>query len=178
MLITIKEELMLGKKPDVTVPEGCWMAGGAVRRWFTGEPQNSDVDLFTSSEEIAKANIPSSAKEFKNCWTYRENGHKVQFIKIYFPTVIDCVSKFDFTICQFVYVKGYVQATLDAIITASRKRLAVAAIQPSYEMDSLRRAFKYSKAGYSPCAGTIRELFKAIQGATTEQKENMSERWD
>jgi len=40
---------------------------------------------------------------------------------------------------------------------------------PNFAADSLRRAFKYQTKGFTPCAGTIRDLATAFTTITREQ---------
>jgi hypothetical protein len=58
MLVEINPDFMIGEKPKYelkSLPSGyggsVFIAGGSVRRWFTGEKQNSDVDLFFTDSE-------------------------------------------------------------------------------------------------------------------------------
>ena len=50
--IMINQSLTRGQKPLFECPEGFIIAGGAIRRWYSGEPQDGDIDLFCSDSEI------------------------------------------------------------------------------------------------------------------------------
>jgi hypothetical protein len=177
---------MQGAQPSVTLPEGCWVAGGAIRRWFTGETQESDIDVFCESPEaeelIAKENRLSGVQRLKHGeQSTNFKGSPIQIIhNPRFVSPEDTIAHFDFALCQFFWDGSRIGATIEAILSTTRKRLAVAKIQGGYEIDSLRRAFKYARAGYWPCVGTIRELAKALNGAQDVSKFNeiSPTRWD
>lgn len=174
----IPEGLCYGKKPDIILPEdgSVWMAGGAVRRWFTGEKQDSDVDLFTNNEsnftQTIKANKLKKVYDTKNADTFkREDGLIVQTIKVFSSCADDTVDKFDFKHCQFSYDGEYLVAPDLAVICALRRHLMVHKVMKGYEVDTLRRAFKYQRQGYTPCAETLRQLALAMRGLTDAEIE-------
>ena len=76
---------------------------------------------------------------------------------------------FDFNVCQFAWDGSKVFATMEAIVGALRGHLAVNKLQPGFEMDSFRRAFKYQRRGFLPCAGTMLTLATALQSLTPEK---------
>jgi hypothetical protein len=90
-------------------------------------------------------------------------------IKLYRNTIEDLFDCFDFTICQFAWDGNDIFSTIEGVITTERKHLSVHKVQKGFEIDSLRRAFKYFEKGYKPCLGTIGELGKSLAG--TELKE-------
>lgn len=177
MIVEIKSDLMLGRKPDVKLPDGCWGAGGAYRRWFMGEPQNSDIDVFCKNDEAEAAFVEANGlggikkDEFVMATNYKVGDRLIQVNKLRFGTIEAVFAWFDYSICQFGIDGDRPVATPEALIGASRKHLAVNNIHKEYAADSLRRAFKYAAAGYSPCLGTIRDIAKAMLQATPEEIE-------
>lgn len=194
-IIKLSENMMLGKKPDtVELVDDCWIAGGAIRSWFNREPA-SDIDIFFASFEqrdlfLEKNRLNKDNLAFSSTTadTYKKGNQLIQAIKIYKPTVEELFDSFDFTICQFAYDDVEIFTTAEAIVSSLRKHLAVHKIQKGYEVDSLRRAFKYYEKGYKPCLGTIRDLalaFSMVQEATIQQQIEISPggghrgvRWD
>ena len=189
MIITLEERHMRGTKPDVRLVPGTWVAGGAVRRWFTGEKQENDIDVFCSS----LSEYEDAANEFIKVNGLIErirNDRMVMFQKSpiqlllhpRFTTSRETIEHFDFALCQFAWINGEIIATMEAVLSTLRNHLAVAKIQPGYEIDSLRRAFKYAKQGYQPCIGTVRDLAAALHSATSENIQKFQtispDRWD
>lgn len=181
-LVEVKPEMMKGVKPEIELPEGVWLAGGCVRRWFTGEPQDSDFDIFTSSEEVRVKAIKKLFGDKKPIYDtssaveFRIDKQRIQFIKRYFPTVAETLDKFDFHVSQFAFDGTTIFATPEALVNACRKRLSVHEVQPGFEVDTLRRAFKYAKAGYWPCGGTIAALAAAVGRVSDEERMIQQER--
>ena len=173
MNLTIPVDLCRGVRPVLEPTANTWFAGGAIRRWFTGEPQNSDVDVFARDEsalaEFVKTHsLGAPFLTHVNADSYKHQGQIYQTIKLYSSSPTETMEKFDFCHCQFAYHNGEIIATREAVICALRKSLLVAKIQPGYEIDSLRRAFKYLEQGYRPCYGCLRDLGASFVGLTSE----------
>lgn len=165
-----------GKKPILSpVTDGAWIARGSIRKWFTGESiKYSDIDVFFRNEECMKNYIEMQkfshkVGETKNSIDYLKDGVKCQMIKIFNETPFEVVNRFDFKHCQFIcFEEGKIHATSDAIICALRQSLMIGSIRPGYELDTLRRAFKYHKQGYTPCIGTLKLLGESFKDITQE----------
>jgi len=173
-IIELEEKLMQGHRPDVLVPEGCWVAGGAVRSWFTGE-KTSDIDVFAKDEKtllsFASANnLNEVVQEAEKLITYKYSP-PVQLIKRYYPDVEATLDSFDFVICQFAWDGKKIYTTQEAIVSTLRKHLGVHKIQKEFALDSLRRMVKYVKKGYTPCMGTLRDVALVFQ--SIEKKEEI-----
>lgn len=166
---------MRGKIPPIEPSCGCFIAGGAIRRWFTGGEKLSDIDVFGPS----KSHTDEFIKEFglnavqtddtKNATTYAVAGVKLQVIKHYHPTIEALLESFDFNVCQFGWSDDGIFATQKAVIGVLRGHLSVATIHKDFAVDSLRRAFKYNAKGFTPCGGTIRDLANSLRGLTEEE---------
>lgn len=169
-LIVLADKMMRGRPPKIDmdgISELCFVAGGSVRRWFVGEKQTSDIDIFPLIKENEKEIVSTlELKELiwknKNTDTYRKDGVVYQIIHRYAKSEDILLDTFDFCHCQFAWDGKKVSATPNAIITALRKHLMVHKFQEGYEMDSLRRAFKYQRQGYTPCWGTLQDIAKQI----------------
>ena len=173
----IPEGLMYGRKPELELPEdgSVWIAGGAIRRWFTGEKQDpkSDIDLFAMDFDrltaYAKGMKFRQVYDTKNATTYKWRDQTIQTIKLTSPTPEESMAKFDFKHCQFAYDGKKIYATDEAVICSLRKHLMFNNMLKGYEVDTLRRAFKYQREGYTPCGGTLRDLARALRGLTEEE---------
>ena len=185
-VVELQEQHMRGEKPDVALVPRCWIAGGCVRRWFVGGKQESDIDVFcetdAAGEEFVKAN--GLNERIRNDRMVMFFNSPIQLIlqPRYTGGMEELIDHFDFTLCQFAYDGKRIISTTNAITSVLRKHLGVHRIQPGYEIDSLRRAFKYRNSGYKPCIGTIRDLANALNQAPAENLRKFDtispERWD
>lgn len=178
MLIKIQNDYLLGRKPIVSPIPGVWIAGGAIRQWFVGEEKTSDVDVFASSEEKMRQFITekmSGAEKSVNnerLESFIHSGQIIQCIKYkYFSSMEELIDSFDYNVCRFVWDGVDVCAAEDAIIGVLRKTLSVHKITEGLEADSLRRAFKYQRKGYTPCWGTIKSLAQSFSSLSKEKIE-------
>ncbi len=175
-MLTIPPTMMHGHAPAVSgLNERVWCAGGAVRRWFAGEPQTSDIDIFACDEEAEAAFIEANSltEHRRTPRVCSFVASPIQLIRVpRFTDARDCIAHFDFALCQFAWDGTLIHTTIEALVSTLRRHLAVVAIQPGYELDSLRRAFKYTLAGYRPCLGTLMQLGAAFQrtGVDLEQQ--------
>jgi hypothetical protein len=181
-IITLLEEQMLGKKPFIEPIEGVVIAGGAIRKWFTGKEKNSDVDVFSSSESLLEKFKIEKLKDYipisstKNAATFKSGDKIVQLINgKLFNGVKEMFDNFDFTCCQFAWTHQGIYTTSKAIISTLREHLEVQKISKDFAVDSLRRAFKYQMKGFEPCWGTIRDLANSLRELTDEQIKNAVE---
>jgi hypothetical protein len=99
-LIQLSIDEMRGEKPPIEPIPSCWIAGGAVRRWFNGGEKLSDVDVFGVSPEaldIFKSEKLSKFKEVGknvNALTLTDGDIRVQLINGKpFPTVEAMIHK-------------------------------------------------------------------------------------
>jgi len=180
MLIVMEETEMRGKKPDcVNLTNGTFIAGGSIRRWFTGEPQKSDIDIFGSEsalvEFVKENNLGNPISENKNATTYKLNGKAIQCIKHFSGSVDDTLDCFDYKHCQFAWDGETIYTTLEAVVCALRRSLMVHKIQEGFELDSLRRAFKYQKQGYEPCLGCLKLIADSFRDVDEQQLQNQFE---
>jgi hypothetical protein len=151
--------------------DGAWIGGGALRRTLIGQPLDSDFDFFFRSADHFKTwldNKPSGMN------VVRETQHHVQLegtigdsklpivvqgINFQYypdgaPTVIH---SFDYTITQFCLSGKSLYTTDMALWDLGRKKLSVNKI--TYPVASMRRMIKYTKQGYTACAGCMQDLY-------------------
>lgn len=182
-------ELCKGRYEDQELPtminlgEGAEtiVAGGAIRNWFLGRKNKSDIDIFFLGgkeylpalvEQFLKVNkLKEADKVFSSdtAATYKNaevcGGLPIQLIKLGpYHGVFDVFNAFDFTVCQFAEDHdGHLYTTSSALTGVLTGHLGVNQIQPGYELDSLRRSYKYAAMGFKPCRGTLIELAEAIR---------------
>ncbi len=176
MIIQLKLDDMRGEIPPLKPSNGCFIAGGAIRRWFTGKEDLSDVDVFAPSEANHAAYLATIGNAVKldetaNAVTYQVDKTKLQLIKHYRASVQELVDSFDFNVCQFAWDESGIWATPEAAIGTLRGHLSIAKITKEFSIDSLRRAFKYQNKGFKPCDGTIRDISKVISELSKEEVE-------
>ena len=181
-IVELKTDEMLGKRPNIILTEGACIAGGAIRKWFTGKEKDSDVDIFfkdkTSHEKFLENTCANAEKlcETNNAETYKKDGIVIQCIKIkYYNSISELFDSFDFACCQFAYMNNTIYSTKEAILSTLRNHLAIHKIQKGFELDSLRRAFKYKEKGFEPCWGTLKALGESFREITPEDLNNQTE---
>ena len=184
-IITLDPKQMMGKKPsfDKASPNKVWIAGGAIRGWFTGQEKLSDVDYFFADEQVfnfCTADLIESGYELvnkhPNADTYIKNDlAPIQCIKKRtYTSVQELFDSFDFTLCQFAWDGEKIYSTVEAVISTQRNHLGVHKLQGNIP-DSLRRAFKYNRKGFYPCNGTLLALSNAMRTLTEEDIKNSIE---
>jgi hypothetical protein len=140
------------------------IAGGSIRKWFVGEKQDSDIDIFpidtedyTPIQEYFK--LKNKVYSTKNADTYRDHGKIYQIIKMKKKSIDELLDSFDYKHCQFAYDGKEIHSTPEAVITATRKQLMIHKYQKGLEINSIMRSYKYCrKYNFQPCLGFIKEL--------------------
>lgn len=149
-----------------TLPDGCWIAGGAVRDFIQGNPIRKDVDYFFRDEkafQVLMGAIPNGDKNHQKHVTswVDENGLKHQAIRLqWYLGPLGVIDTFDFTICQCVTDGLTLWVGPYTLYDIARKRLQVHRI--TYANASLRRAWKYMSYGFTACDGTITSMLDEI----------------
>jgi len=151
--------------------DGVWLGGGAIRRTLINQPLDSDFDFFFRDQESFDKwleNVPTTMKVVKKTKHHVQlegtiEGSQLPIIVqgIYFkfypdgaPSVID---SFDYTITQFVLSDTSLHTTDMAIWDLGRRKLSINKI--TYPVASMRRMLKYTKQGFTACAGCMQDLF-------------------
>ena len=142
--------------------EGCWIAGGYMRNYIAGDAVDNriDVDLFFSEQDTADRAkeifldagyevIFQCPEDLLTSLLHKKSGWKVQIIKIkYFGSLEEVLDSFDFTASQVgldfsvdMVVAGEltIQNIEDRILVLNRL---------SYPASTIKRIYKYIKAGY------------------------------
>lgn len=146
----------------------CWVAGGAIRDFFSIGHLSSDIDLYFPDQgnyEKAKNVFLMNKAQlvFENekisSWIYKK--HRYELIKIYFPTPYDTICHFDFTVCCGAVDFRDVYLHKDFFMDLAKRRLVINALP--YPLSTLQRLQKYIQKGYWICNGGLMDIARAIQ---------------
>ena len=173
-----KHDFAIIPKPPFELQRGCFIGGGFIRDCFLGK-QHADIDMFFEGEGQRKRFksynnhlFSNLVHESPNAETYKFDQHTIQLIKKDFISFGDYFEQVDFTICQFVMEGGHFYSTTSAIVDALKGQLVVKSIQEGFELDSLRRAFKYQQKGFKPTFACMVELALKIQAVNDDGIDN------
>jgi hypothetical protein len=153
----------------------CWVAGGVLRDYFMGIPMKTDYDLFFPDQiEYEKTAMYFRVKNAVIVWE-SENGMKVEYsgrvydlVKKFFPTPVDTINNFDFTVCMFAVDGKEIYHGETTFIDLAKRQLIINNL--NYPASTMRRAFRYYKKGFTMCVGEMKKLAEAIQGTPIESK--------
>lgn len=150
---------------------GAWMAGGAIRRTLIGQALDSDFDFFFKSAEALadwESGLPSGLKlvretEHHKHWRGTIAGSDlpidVQAIRFrFYDNAEQVIDSFDYTVTMFVLDGDDMVTTPYALWDLGRRKLAVHKI--SYPVATMRRLLKYTKQGFTACAGCLQSILK------------------
>lgn len=147
-----------------------FVAGGAVRDWFSATRNSSDVDLWFANKADADATRDTLAKIHGEPWfendgvvNFRIRKHKIQLVKrVFFSQPRDVLSYFDFTIsCAAVSATEIVLH--DRFFSdLCRRRLAIANLP--HPRTTLNRVLKYERKGFRICPAEMNKVVKAVHG--------------
>ncbi|TQN55362.1 hypothetical protein FLX27_29990 [Agrobacterium tumefaciens] len=150
---------------------GAWMAGGAIRRTLIGQALDSDFDFFFKSAEALaewESGLPSGLKlvretEHHKHWRGTIYGSDlpidVQAIRFrFYENAEQVIDSFDYTVTMFVLDDDDMVTTPYALWDLGRRKLAVHKI--SYPVATMRRLLKYTKQGFTACAGCLQSILK------------------
>lgn len=150
---------------------GSWMAGGAIRRTLIGQALDSDFDFFFKSAKALadwESGLPSGLKlvretEHHKHWRGTIAGSDlpidVQAIRFrFYENAEQVIDSFDYTVTMFVLDGDEMVTTPYALWDLGRRKLAVHKI--SYPVATMRRLLKYTKQGFTACAGCLQSILK------------------
>jgi len=150
---------------------GAWMAGGAIRRTLIGQALDSDFDFFFKSADALadwESGLPSGLKlvretEHHKHWRGTIAGSDlpidVQAIRFrFYENAEQVIDSFDYTVTMFVLDGDDMVTTPYALWDLGRRKLAVHKI--SYPVATMRRLLKYTKQGFTACAGCLQSILK------------------
>src|SRR6185312_5093576 len=152
----------------------CWIAGGAIRDYFSGVKVNTDYDLFFPNDiEYEKCKVYFKAKECSVKWE-SDNGMKIIYngktfdlVKKFFATPKETIDAFDFTVSMFAVDTETVYYGETTFIDLAKRQLMINKI--TYPASTMRRAFRYYKKGFSMCVGEMKKMVESIQGMPKQE---------
>lgn len=165
-----KEECVKSFKENIfdKIDFDCWVAGGCIRSFLTGE-NFSDVDLFfKNEEEFSKALNYFTGKNHKlildniNCKKIYliDETFTVDLVKRFYSSPEDCIKEFDFTVCCCAIDKERFYEHERFEKDLNDRKLVINTLP--YPLSTLRRLQKYIKKGFSICNGGLLDIAKAI----------------
>jgi hypothetical protein len=157
---------------NLDLDKGPWLAGGAVRKFYLGQPLNqSDWDFWFSSQEqfnqakeailalgVTEVYSTDNAISYK---FYEPDGvHVLQIIRRrFFDSAEDIINSFDFTVCQLVTDGRKMTVGSQTIPDIKNRVLRLTSNQvPSHIVP---RMIKYMVYGYRPCSTLIEQIENA-----------------
>ena len=157
----------------------CWIAGGALRDYFSGVLVTTDYDMFFPNEaEYKKAREYFKAKDCEVKWE-SDKGCKIKYkektydlVKMFFSNPQETIDTFDFTVSMLAVDNESVYYGETTFIDLAKRQLMINKI--TYPASSLSRAFRYYTKGFRMCQGEMKKLFEAIQGTPKEEKRTVT----
>lgn len=153
----------------------CWIAGGALRDYFSGVPVTTDYDMFFPDElAYKKAREYFRAKDCEVKWE-SDKGCKIKYkektydlVKMFFTNPQATINSFDFTVSMLAVDNESIYYGETTFIDLAKRQLMINKI--TYPASSMSRAFRYYKKGFTMCQGEMKKLFEAIQNTPKEEK--------
>lgn len=160
------------KKADIV----CWIAGGALRDYFMGVAIKTDIDLFFPNEaeytKCAQHMRKGGATlewESNNGMKLKYNGRLYDLVKFYSPSPQETIDEFDFTVSMIAIDCDKVYFGETTFIDLAKRQLMLNKLQ--FPANTMRRAFRYYKKGFSMCVGEMEKLVIAIQDMPKPEKQ-------
>lgn len=155
----------------------CWIAGGAVRDYFSVSYISSDIDIFFSNRpdfhDVYNFFIKVKAKKvFENDRVVRFEYKKNSFdlVKIHFNSPQETINEFDFTVCCAAIDTEQVYHHEAFFMDLAKKRLVINNLP--FPLSTLQRLQKYIKKGYWICNGGLLDIARAIQVVDLNEPSN------
>jgi len=149
----------------------CWIAGGALRSYFSKGYVDSDIDVFfvyklqfeIVRDILIKNNDVKTGYSDENISNFYYKGKKIQLIsRFYYNNMQDCINSFDFTVtCCAIDIDGKIIHHPRFFQDLAMRKLVINKLP--FPIATLERLQKYIKKGYSICNGGLLEIVNAIR---------------
>jgi len=161
-----------------------WVAGGAVRDYFSDGKVSKDVDFFCKDRKTMALLVRELRSKFQyKAYLITKNAIKgygfvfgkkidIDIVKKEFASPLMCIDAFDFTVCCMAVTNESFYYHKSAIFDLIRRRLVVHKLP--HPVDTLKRLNKYTIKGFAACNGTLLTIAKAIAGQD-QNNENLFE---
>jgi hypothetical protein len=153
-----------------------WVAGGAILSVLNQVSPN-DIDLFFKNEnDLKKAMLFFTVNSGK---VYYESDKvikiqykslKLDLVKIYFESPLQCINDFDFDICK-AYVYQNELFLHNGFKTTFKQKLLVISGNIQYPFSTLYRLQKYTNKGYILDYNSCKKIYEAIKNSTGTDEE-------
>jgi hypothetical protein len=156
----------------------CWIAGGALRDYFTEKPLKSDCDIFFPNfQEYNKAKNYFLSKgsdiiwESENGMKVNHNGSTFDLIKIIRATPLDTISRFDFTISMLATDGKDIYYGKNSLKDLQDRKLVInEVINP---LSTLKRVLKHYRKGYTMSAEETKKLYTALKNLPYDESDDL-----
>lgn len=161
------------------VPSG-WIAGGALRDFFSRTKCTSDIDVFFQSmddlEDGMKSIEQTDATQIydkENIVGYLFHGRHVQFVKRrFFNSLAHAISSFDFTVCSAgIDHNGLVLVHKDFFEDLAARRLVIHSM--SSPIGTYARLGKYTRKGFKADNATLLQIADAMRNIPREELDEL-----
>jgi hypothetical protein len=178
---------------------GPWIAGGALLRTYTGQPLDSDIDVFFQTKEQYEAYVMDlTLRSYKGLsevrkssdflvketivseWhttltvDYMDRTWKIQCVTfVYFKDISELFGSFDFDVCMWAYDGQTVHAFESTIESVKTKKISLKKI--NYPSVTLKRLVKYMRQGYDVNDTDVLALSRSFRSTKKEPKGIMDE---
>lgn len=175
---------------DLELPDGTFIAGGAIRDSLIGEdPKDIDVfgtdddflqqfeyhnDLRAECDELYETTQPDSDQLRLNTFYFNDRPN-IQTILDKYMELPELLSQFDFTINQFAKTNDGFYACGDSIVDLYNRNLIFNNIESDYVLNLLERVQKFIQKGYTLCSGQWLRLVEELDSMDMDEVEDSFE---
>ena len=157
-------------RPLLQLVQPGWIAGGAVRDFFSRMPAESDIDVFFP-DAASLANVTERLKQdeasrllYENAATigFLRKGKHIQLVRRhFFAGPQETIAEFDFTVCCCAVSLDGVFVHEHFFDDLAGRRLAINRLP--FPLSTLERLQRYVAKGFLACNGTLLELTRGLQ---------------
>ena len=156
----------------------CWIAGGALRDYFTDKPLTTDCDIyFPNATEFNKAKNYFLSKggevifESENGMKVTEGGKTFDLVKIFRPNPTETINQFDFTISMFATDgKDIFYGDKSLKDLQERKLVLNNLVMPK---STLRRVLSHYKKGYTMPPEEQKKLYNLLRALPYDESDDL-----
>jgi len=162
------------KKNGITA----WIAGGALRDFYTDKPAKSDYDVyFPSQSDFDKAKKYFTSNGGDITWE-SEHGMKVEYkdkvfdlVKIFSKNPLDTISKFDLTISQIATDGADVYFGKDTLNHLQHRNLIINNVASPY--NTLKRVLKHYRKGFTMSIEEQKKLYDLLHKMPFDESDDL-----
>ena len=152
----------------------CWIAGGTLRNFFSGESKKTDIDMFFQNDDMFhktfnwfKEKEAEVIFENNNTVKIKLAGQTFDLVKKYFEGPMETINEFDFTVTMFACDGEQIFHAPSAFIDLAKRQLMINKLP--FPASTLNRSFRYYTKGFKMCKGEMKKLVEAIQNMPKQE---------